>query len=843
MALTIRRKAWMVSKVKKLFTALRSRLRSRSDTEHVMSANRSVFCVVLAAYVFALNIGPSYFGPMVLAVGLSITAAIFLHLLAFPQPNVLRRTLALLADISTITLVMHVGDEAAAIFFPLILWTVFGNGFRFGVAALWRATAVGLSGFALMATVTPFWAGNASLTIGLGIGLLIVPAYASVLIKSLTKAKSRAEAANQAKTAFLTSVSHELRTPLQAIIGTNGLLGGTRLTPEQADLSRTMTSASQSLLVMINDLLQFSRIEAGETEIEQIEFDVVALLREVKGMMVAACQLKGLRIALHIGLDTPLRVKADRRHIREVLINLVANAVKFTPEGGVLLAVNGQSQDNASPMLNFEVIDTGIGVAQDAREQIFERFAQADRTISERFGGTGLGLAICRRLATLLGGRIGVRDGGQSGSVFWFLVPVMPLECAWPSQDLDRAPVSLELPIGVAKGRLFEAASQQGRNVTYRQAEGASLRERIADALGSGRLLIMETPRSEQSAADLTGAISRAGAGRAVPVVLVDGEAMPGSTADLRWLAPVRLRSKFTDSEMDAAFAIGDRLAARPEHKIEAAAASRPDQRCHVLVADDNRTNQLVFTKILESGGHTSRVAADGEQALIALEQEEFDLVLMDVNMPGIDGIEATKLHRIAELGTVRVPIIGLTADATPDMAQKCRAAGMDDCVVKPVSAGALLQVIEQTIARVSRAGRAAEGHDAAKGRSGVAQDIDRKHLLDLEKIGGKAFVNEVVAEFVLDARGLLRDMLTALAQADFAQVHSIAHALASASSNVGAVRLRWLGLEIEKMPHSRLRAEGHERAQDVTRALDKFMAALTGPEDGPAGVGRQPSR
>ncbi len=823
-----------------LIAVLRSRLQGRPDTEHVMSLNRAIFCAVMATYIGVLDVGPPGFGPVLLVAGWLIAAALFLHLLAYPAPNVLRRTVAVAVDIGTIALVMHIGDEPAAIFFPLMLWTVFGNGFRFGVQALWIATGAGLVAFGLMAATTPFWFNNLSLTVGLEIGMLMVPAYASVLVKRLTRAKARAEAANEAKSAFLANVSHELRTPLQAIIGANSLLGRSRLMPDQAGLLATASNASQSLLAMIDDVLKLSMIEARRTDIQLADFNVADLMQDVRQLMLVACREKGLSLGVHIQLDAPLWVKADRRHIQEVLMNLAGNAIKFTPRGGVLLAASAPDPDGAGTVLEFEVIDTGIGVAPAMREMVFDRFTQADRTVSQQLGGTGLGLAICKGLVTAMGGTIGARDGRQPGSVFWFRVPVLPASAA-PQPAPDLTPVTVILPNGPAKARIAKVVSEQGRDSADFAADGPSTEARMTEALGAGRVLVMETPGSEASRARMGSVLSRHASEGGAAVILVDREGQadrgekPGIADDPRWLAPIRLHSRFTARAVEAALAIADRLAKAPARTAADSPPAAAPRHSHILVVDDNKTNQLIFTKMVESGGYVCRVAGDGEEALIVLERERFDLVLMDVNMPGIDGIEATKLQRVAELGSVRVPIIGITADASPDMAQKCRSAGMDDHLVKPVSTSALLHAIDQVLAQAAPHGRPAPPDPDA------GADVDWQPLMDLEKLGGKRFVHEVVGEFIRDSREILDHMNLALTRARYAEVQSAAHALASTASNVGAVTVRRLGLELEKMPDLRIRQEGYLRAKAIHHAINRFLAALGDAGGKQPGSGQQP--
>ena len=820
-----------------LLTWVRDRLHGRADTEHVMSFNRALFCMVLTGYLLNSGLVSLSTVAVIAVAGFLITAGLFVHIVVSPAVSPVRRVVALVADITTICVVLKIGGQNAAIFYPLIIWTIIGNGLRFGVFWLRLATVIGLIGFAVTAAMTPFWRDDVSLSIGLMIGQIMLPLYAGALIGKLTKAKSQAETANQAKNLFLASVSHELRTPLQAIIGTGDLLGKTRLTADQAEMSRTIMDASGALLSMIEDLLQFSRIEAGVVTIEASDFEVLALLDEVRGMILPACRKKGLRLTCHVGVATPLKVRADQRHIREILLNLANNAAKFTEKGGLLLAIDVHSSPDRPPMLLFEIVDTGIGVPAEAQDRIFERFTQGDKTISDRFGGTGLGLALCRSLAAELGGEVGVRSVAGYGSTFWLRVPFEPSDQVPPGHGSApvEQPLTVLMPNNEAKGRLSHQVRARA-DVVWLSFGTSTPVAALDEAVLAGHCLVMETPPNLVAAQELEQAAGRLEAGRSIPLLLIDGPVLPGLGRDVRWLAPTRLPERFTAGDLQAALAIigwlnSHRSASQPAPAHEHAADINTP-RLNILVADDNRTNQLVFRKILESGGHVVEIAKDGFDVLDALERTDFDVVLIDVNMPALDGIEATKLQRVAELGLRRIPIIGLTADVSPVLAQRCRDAGMDDVVTKPITAKALLEIVLRVGVRERGDGPAMPEPVAALAsvQSGVRPDavtLDPSYLASLEKIGGLHFVFEVAGEFARDAGELIQAMIAALDKGDLGEFQSNAHALGSCAANLGASRLSQLGLDLERIAASRFTGEGRKKVAELVEELDHFVKAL----------------
>nr|WP_255574794.1 ATP-binding protein [Caldovatus aquaticus] len=421
---------------------LAARLANRPDTEHEMSRNRLVFALLIAIYAAILGGEASGVLLSVLAVYAVLAFGVLAHLVARPGICQPRRAVALLLDMAFLSAVLHLGGEALALFFFIYLWVILGNGFRFGIPWLRAGMATGLLAFGAVVLTTPFWWDQIHLSIGLWLGMLVVPAYAGTLIRKLEQARQQAEQANQAKTLFLASVSHELRTPLTAIIGMGGLLAETRLDPAQQEMTRTIGGAARSLLGLIDGILDFSRIEAGDVRVETVEFDLLDLLDEVRRLVAVTAAEKGLTLALHVTPRTPLRLRGDRRHLQEVLTNLAGNAVKFTAAGSVVIAADlARAEPGGRRTLRFEVSDTGIGIAPEALERVFESFTQADPSILNRYGGTGLGLAICRRLVELHGGRIGVESQPGVGSTFWFTF-------ALESAEAEAAEAEPALPEG-----------------------------------------------------------------------------------------------------------------------------------------------------------------------------------------------------------------------------------------------------------------------------------------------------------------------------------------------------------------------------------------------------------
>ena len=757
--------------------------------------------------------------------------------LAYRQPRVsaVRRTIANVADIFTITYLMIITGTPGIPLFMLYLWATLGSGFRFGLGALFVSALLSWFGFAAVVAFSPEWQALVTVSIAIAITLVVLPAHAAHLIHLRDTATQRAEEANAAKSRFLARMSHELRTPLNGIMGTVELLGANkRLSREDRSLLDVIRESVNVSLRQIDNVLDFSKIEAGKLIVEHVSFDLHELLNRAVRIMRGIALEKNLRLMLRIDPAIPPSLIGDPHHLNEVLLNLLSNAIKFTERGFVSAEAHLDHRDDASAVVRFEVHDTGIGIEAESLQRIFEAFSQEDTATTRRYGGTGLGTTISKQLVELMGGQLQVASTKGSGSTFFASI-------SFPRALPTRA---LATPLTGMRVMLV--------------SEKSALRDFLATSIAEFGAALVTVP----SVAEATGVLGRAiRMNNSFHAVLVDHAAAFSSSSVHRaddflekaWLsftpsfligattadaAQLRQWGYTWSLPYDVPHAVlfnalrtsslYDHAVERGVIQVEPWAWGQPGRlRTRLLIADDNRTNLMILRKVLESASYDVDAAEDGEQALAMMLKDRYKAVILDMHMPGLDGVEVVRQYRMLRRGS-RVPIVMLTANATVDAKLASAESGADAYLTKPATAATIIGTVEKLLAET-------EVYDLVRRRGddseafAQAPILDREVIRELDRLyDDPSGIAGIVVEFERESRRLLAQLSGAISKKNHAAFCDATHALKGNGANVGALRLVQTCQELESQGLLDFRRDGRHMLQRLEAELDETLAALS---------------
>ncbi len=791
-----------------LLARLKSRLKRTGDSEPEQALIRvavgvvlvTYFCIPWGADVSFADIIASPANQIILPATL-FAIGIFAAIVINPRPSPLRRITGIFFDLTSLSIIMYWTGGDHVPLFVFYLWVTLGNGFRYGNPYLYLSFVVSLIGFGTVTYTSDYWQANQSFAVSLLVVLLVLPLYASVLIRKLNIAIDSAKQANEAKSRFLANMSHELRTPLNGVIGIGELLRESDLSNEQRKLAEMMHSSAHTLLELIEGVLDIAKIEAGKITIKIAPLDLHALVNSVIYMLAPMGAEKNIHVSCSIDPDTPFSLEGDQQHLRQVLVNLVNNAIKFTDHGSVNLHVYQCAGDTNKPVIRFDVIDTGIGIEPEALATIFDDFTQAQLSSSRKFEGTGLGTAISKELVELMDGRIGVKSELNKGSTFWCEIPFSAIE------QTDDA---------LLNNHVLLVAAQETAEI-------------IRPSLKDWRV---DFDWVQSTARALTLLLQAAEQGNHYHTVIVDQAALTNINPEqfaqmiraenmLKNLSLVLVNSsdtmininKVNQYYITTLITLEKRLLYNAIHAAQSVQFNDEnvvsladhygrragDRELKILIAEDNSVNQQVLRGILNHVGHQVQIVETGEQVLDTINDdlEQFDLVILDKNMPEKSGVEVVKTLRFLD-ASHSLPIIMLTADATPEAREECVEAGADAFLTKPVDAKALLEKIAlltnqpQADSKKPELPRrqAAAGSTTKDHAEPADMLVDPSVLAELARLGdSQDFIKDLVYDFIRDGNKHIQRIKQA-SRDDYLEYREALHALKGSSTELGAQEL-----------------------------------------------------
>jgi len=783
------------------YTKLKQRLAQTSDSEpeQAIKIRLTVSIAILIYFCFPWREGETFVEiiqslPSLIALGYFFgSIAIITAILISPKPSPIRKISGIVLDLASLSILMTYAGGESIFLYVFYLWVILGNGFRYGLKYLYISLLVGLAGFSIAISWAEYWQDIQPIALSLLILMVAVPLYTAFLIKNLHAAIASAKSANEAKSRFLANMSHELRTPLNGVIGIAALLGETRLSLHQREYVDIMNSSANTLLGLIEKVLDISKIEAGKINIAHESFDLHQIINRIIQMKIPMGKAKGISVSCYIDAATPFYIEGDPQHLRQVLINLIGNAIKFTDKGSVKLCVFPVvNNDSGQPRIRFEIQDTGIGIPEASLATIFDDFTQVESEPGSTVGGTGLGTTISKELVELMGGEIGVESKIGRGTTFWFELPFIAISDG--SSKLSNYHLLL-LTTEETASIISPALNAWDVNYDWVSSSAKAfswLIQAVENTDDYTILIVDQSCMLDIDPVQYARMIKAENMLENLSLVLIN---TPESNRHDELILenyistipdPNDQRLLFNAIHAAQSFSFNDdKIVALAEHYAKQLHA----RSLNILIAEDNRVNQQVLEGILRHAGHKTLITDTGEKALDTLnaKMDSIDMLILDMNMPGMSGIEVVQALRYMDTAS-KVPVIMLTADATPEAKKRCFSAGADAFLTKPLDSRALLEKIAH-LAKIKADDKKQASAENVRSASSSLW-IDPTVINELCMLGGgQQFIQTLIDGFKQDGKKHI-EALKQAANDDYPGYRESLHALKGSATELGASKL-----------------------------------------------------
>ena len=783
---------------------LKKRIASRQDSEHEQTLVRLIIGIALVAYfhsdihiVLINNATNVMLTQYISLYFLSISVALYLATLVSQSVSVVRRIIGILLDVTAISAILTVTDGAVLPIIVLYPWVIIGNAMRYGNTYMLISTAAALIGIVTMCTISTYWSDQLLACVTLIIGLITLPFYLGTLLKRLNTALDKANESVQAKSQFIAHMSHELRTPLNGVIGMADLLKGTAPTHEQTEYIETINTSAYTLLELIENILDISKIEAQKMVTETTEFDLHKLVNEVTSIFEPQINKKSIKYAIHIDPEIPYKIYGDPLHLKQVLMNLISNAIKFTKDGGVELRISCGEITKDYAKVNFKIIDTGIGIPLDAQTKIFDSFQQADASTTRKYGGTGLGTTISKELVKLMGGDLRFQSKPGAGSTFYFTLSFKKAASADNTQEslsmrgnkvllLCSENLAKPLQQSLDKWEIEHSRITSCARIISMLLDNKNLADKV-------RSIIIENHNMEMEIQQFSMIFKSNKKLKHISLIAYDNQHEKDiddvyfqSGIDTVLHAPFDDRILFNALHVTKNMLKSDNLVSI-SNKFQLPSFAN-ENTLNILVGEDNKTNQMVIEKLLTKANHKVTLANDGKEVLdYLIQNDSYDLIILDMNMPYYNGLEI--LNTLSFMDTTQsIPTIVLTADGTQETRSDCKKAGAYAVITKPIDSQMLFETISQCCPLV--------GSTQGNENNSLLDDpeLEKNALINLNRLkniqeicADTSFFVGLIETFYSDTNIIIQSMRKNIENKNAEDYKSDVHALKSISGNIGA--------------------------------------------------------